>query len=137
MLTNWNNQILTSSMIAVPYVHSTQRLNGFMVAYLINLSEKSKHFRLKQHLNTDSYSTQGISSPLQKNELSYAVYLYAWERCMQNYHQSLLNSIFSITPNSWGRGIEPCEVWDPRHVWACCWYFASGRTTHVYINGSR
>ena len=71
---------------------------------------------------------------------------------------------FSITPNSqftknwtmWGvgptaclgllatlpltqslQGIESCEVWDPRHVWPCWRHYASGRTTHVYIDRSK
>ena len=28
-------------------------------------------------------------------------------------------SVFLITPNSRSQVIEPCEMWDPQHVWSC------------------
>ena len=33
--------------------------------------------------------------------------------------------------------IEPCEVWDPQHVWACWRHSASGGTSHVHIDHSK
>ena len=32
--------------------------------------------------------------------------------------------------------IEPCEVWNPYHVWAWWWYFASRKTTRFYFDRS-
>ena len=43
--------------------------------------------------------------------------------------------IFFLLPLTHGaQGIEPCEVWDPQHVWAWRWRFGLWRKTHFYIN---
>ena len=34
----------------------------------------------------------------------------------------------------YSQGIEPGEVWDPQHVWACWWSSVSERTAHAYID---